>query len=104
MRRKRASEFLWRLVWDRDGGKCVYCRVPLVRGTHTPPGQREPGNTATLDHIKPHSQGGFLKVGNVVLACRSCNNKRGAMPAHEFCIWRERNPTGGLGKRERKTK
>lgn len=38
----------------------------------------------TLEHIKPHSLGGGLNWGNVALADRTMNAKRGIKPIEEF--------------------
>ena len=36
--------------------------------------------SATVDHLVPISRGGSNRVKNTVLACRACNNARGATP------------------------
>jgi hypothetical protein len=38
----------------------------------------------TLEHIKPHSLGGGLNWGNVALADKIMNSKRGIKPIEEF--------------------
>lgn len=35
-------------------------------------------NTATMDHLIPKSKGGTNRRDNFVVACRSCNTKRGS--------------------------
>lgn len=48
-----------RAVRERDGDRCRYC------------GDTE--GPFELDHVLPHSRGGPDTVGNLVVACRSCN-------------------------------
>ena len=45
-------------------GICHYCKSP------TPP------KKLTMDHIVPVSRGGKSTKGNVVPACKECNNKK----------------------------
>lgn len=52
-----------RLVYDRDGWRCVYCGAP---------------DPLSLDHVKPYSKGGQDVPGNLVTACLPCNWSRGA--------------------------
>ena len=82
---------LFEAVWARDGGICSYCGVPvrrLAKGLHGAP------DLATLDHVVPRSQGGPLTLGNLVLACRGCNNARGTQDADRFRAERGRDRPG----------
>lgn len=49
----------------RDEYSCQYCSVELSQ------------KDATVDHIIPRSQGGGTSWENVVLACGTCNRKKG---------------------------
>ncbi len=52
--------------WNRktQKGLCYYCR-------------REVGpKQLTMDHVVPLSRGGKSKKGNIVCACKECNNKK----------------------------
>lgn len=51
---------------------CTYCGKDLTK------------DTATLDHVKPVSQGGYQRLFNVTLACRNCNHRKGSMSKDEF--------------------
>ncbi|NJK62009.1 MAG: HNH endonuclease [Synechococcaceae cyanobacterium SM2_3_1] len=51
-----------REVAKRDGGRCQYCGCT---------------NNMTLDHVVPLSRGGVHRWENVVLACESCNQRKG---------------------------
>lgn len=56
-----------RLVLERDGAACVWCRRPidtdLVR--------------ATTEHVVPRIKGGPSWIENEVAACSRCNRERG---------------------------
>ncbi len=52
-----------RVLFARDGWKCVYC------GTE--------GNRLTLDHVIPRSRGGTSVWENVVTSCAPCNHRKG---------------------------
>lgn len=56
------------------GRRCVYCATAL-----TP-------ETATLDHVHPMSRGGTNAAGNLVAACRHCNQLKGDLLPLEFFL------------------
>ncbi|MDK2970318.1 MAG: hypothetical protein PWP23_73 [Candidatus Sumerlaeota bacterium] len=61
----RAVKFNRRNIYIRDGYKCQYC------------GRKPPREELTIDHVVPRSRGGRSEWENVVLACQSCNAKKG---------------------------
>lgn len=61
---------------------CYYCERVLRWGVSGDKAGNN--NVATLDHIKPYSQGGKFAKENVVVACWSCNQLRGNMPFDRF--------------------
>ncbi len=61
------SADLRRLVFDRAGGHCEYCRLPQPAAAH----QHEP------DHIVPLQHGGQTDANNLALACLRCNRYKG---------------------------
>lgn len=52
---------------------CMYCFVHVSRSR----GQNHP-RRATIEHIKPLSEGGTNRLNNLGVACRKCNAKRAA--------------------------
>lgn len=55
---------------EKWGRKCAYCgaeNVPLQ-----------------VEHIRPRAAGGGNRVSNLTLACRPCNQRKGAMPVEAF--------------------
>lgn len=59
-------------LYRRDKGICHYC---FCHTNRTPGSSRQ----ATKEHIVPRSHGGGNSMDNYVLACSSCNNRRGNM-------------------------
>ena len=51
---------------ERDGKQCFYCGMQAKRLAKL-----------TVDHVVPRSQGGTSELGNLVLACRPCNVRKG---------------------------
>jgi 5-methylcytosine-specific restriction endonuclease McrA len=64
--RREARELRQSQWWKRRcaKGRCYYCGRP------TPAGE------LTMDHIVPVARGGKSTKGNVVPACKRCNNRK----------------------------
>lgn len=62
----RTVKFNRRNIYMRDSYTCQYC------------GCRPSKEQLTIDHILPRSRGGKSTWENVVLACQSCNTKKGS--------------------------
>jgi hypothetical protein len=52
------------LILDRDGRRCVYCRVTLSE------------DSFVLDHLMPMAGGGTNHNFNLVVSCQSCNQRK----------------------------
>jgi 5-methylcytosine-specific restriction endonuclease McrA len=52
-------------IYARDGFACCYCGHAV-----------EDGAQLTLDHVKPHVDGGTNHESNLVTACHKCNSVR----------------------------
>ena len=62
-----------KMLFERDGACCAYCKVPLSL------------KTATIDHVIPVSKGGSRwSLANMVLACHACNNEKGDRDLMEY--------------------
>ena len=61
-------------VWRRDGFRCMYCGRDG--------GVRRP---LSVDHFIPVELGGTDVLGNLLSACRACNQRKGAQPPEVFC-------------------
>jgi 5-methylcytosine-specific restriction endonuclease McrA len=53
-------------------GKCLHCNAPLVIRD-----DGEPVSRVTIEHIVPRTAGGTDELGNLGLACPSCNHGKG---------------------------
>lgn len=85
-RRKSLVRFarLWR--WQR--GRCWYCWHGMLdpRCVGVPFGTRMPGKMATEDHRWPRHRGGRRNDRNIVLACRTCNGRKGGRSERQFLV------------------
>jgi 5-methylcytosine-specific restriction endonuclease McrA len=62
-------------IYLRDSFRCVYCCKDLHGAAPT---------DITLDHVKPHADGGDNSASNLVTACRACNCSRQDRPLNRF--------------------
>ena len=60
-RRLRQSNWWMRKI---QKGQCYYCRQNVGK------------ENLTMDHVLPLSRGGKSRKGNIVQACKTCNNKK----------------------------
>lgn len=60
-----------------QGGKCCYCGKAIYR--RFVGGTANPG-TATLEHLRPKSEGGTDAPDNIAIACFTCNTNRQNVP------------------------
>ena len=72
--------------WKRQlaKGRCYYC------------GRSVPSSGLTMDHIVPMSRGGRSTKGNVVTACKPCNNKKKYMLPIEWQEYLETLKKGAI--------
>lgn len=93
-RRKKTHDKARRLlrgILERCDYKCHYCKCPLIHLEDMPKPYKLHGTFvrwhdcygllhtevyATAEHLKPVRDGGGNENGNVVAACRTCNNAR----------------------------
>jgi 5-methylcytosine-specific restriction endonuclease McrA len=61
-----------RMCYERQEGLCYYCSKKLQL-THS-----KRNNFATIEHLLQISYGGTWRNDNIAVACKPCNNKRGA--------------------------
>jgi 5-methylcytosine-specific restriction endonuclease McrA len=59
-------------VFERDDFRCVYC------------GNRFTAEELSVDHVEPRVRGGDQSPGNLVTACRACNNRKGHRRVGDF--------------------
>lgn len=70
--------YLWP-VWERDGGLCQLCGLPVLWFLEWPH-----GGSAVLDHEVPLSQGGDHVAANLQLAHAVCNGWKATLGPAEF--------------------
>lgn len=68
------------------GKNCPYCDCIMHRG-YRYTGRQAPSR----DHLVPLSRGGLNVAANIVVCCRQCNERKGALDAEEYAAWRAGN-------------
>lgn len=68
-----------RRLWQRQRGRCFYCGRPILRRPHHEDDHVSVlGPGYSIDHFFPRAVGGGNEVGNIVLSCRPCNERKGS--------------------------
>lgn len=67
----KAVKFSRENIYDRDRGRCQYC------------GAQVPLNGFEYEHVIPRAKGGKTVWENIVVACTSCNQRKGGRTPNE---------------------
>lgn len=77
---KNNRKFRCRMEWYTKGQRrCHCCGIQMVW-------QGQNNNSATVEHLVPESKGGTLHPKNLLVVCKMCNSKRGAIDWVEWVI------------------
>lgn len=70
-------------AFQRQGGRCYYCRLPMWEGDPAPLMQslgvsdrQAKALRCTAEHLVPRCEGGRDCASNIVAACFHCNSRR----------------------------
>ena len=75
----------------RELRKSSYFQNLLAKGVCYYCGKKFPKEELTMDHIVPVVRGGKSTKGNVVVACKECNNKKKYLTPVEMLLAEENN-------------
>ena len=75
----------------RELRKSSYFQNLLAKGVCYYCGKKFPKEELTMDHIVPVVRGGKSTKGNVVVACKECNNKKKYLTPVEMILAAEKN-------------
>ncbi|MBC7661385.1 MAG: HNH endonuclease [Chitinophagaceae bacterium] len=77
--RQKAKELKKSRWWQNliQKTRCYYCQKPISR------------TEVTMDHVVPISRGGKSTAGNLVPACKSCNEQKRSLTAVEWVDYLE---------------
>lgn len=70
------AEKALRAAMKLHGGQCFYCKLQIANKAEL--------SSWTLDHVEPSALGGKDHLGNLVIACKICNQKKGHQPIDSF--------------------
>lgn len=81
--RLKAKELKKSRWWQNliQNTKCYYCLTPISR------------ERVTMDHVVPISRGGRSTAGNLVPACKTCNEQKRSLTAVEWDEFLQRSKT-----------
>jgi 5-methylcytosine-specific restriction endonuclease McrA len=74
IRTKRNRHELKAKLLEEQNYRCIYCPTAIDVCS------------ATFEHVRPKSRGGFFGKKNLVLACQPCNRRRGNKELPDFLI------------------
>lgn len=65
----------------RQDGKCLWCDVGMLKGSHAPPNHPQ---RLTAEHLVTKSEKGGDDAFNIVAACFKCNTDRANQPIEQW--------------------
>jgi 5-methylcytosine-specific restriction endonuclease McrA len=72
-------------AYERQDGKCYWCKRQMIRHIHEP--ATDPGLRCTADHVIARSKGGNNCTANIVAACRDCNSIKDNMAMDDWLFY-----------------
>lgn len=74
-------------ILQRHGNSCAYCGVEVHYGIDCPNAPRGCWDDYQADHVIAWDDGGATAYDNAAVACRWCNQRKGALSVDEFRAW-----------------
>ena len=83
MPRPFVQSLVFKQLWKKQFGRCFYCNVSLKKFSYD---KKNQPSGCTRDHFFP-SAGGHGTIGNSVISCYKCNNKKSSeKPNYSECV------------------